>query len=169
MNTSHYGQQSKHRERKIKRLQQRSETDGRGRGADLSQSWGGGVTSSQNREEPSRLLSCDLHVSRTVPPAVPAIVFLSGGQSEEEATKNLNAMNQLKTKKPWSLSFSFGRALQQSTLKTWAGKEENVKAAQEALYVRCKANSEATLGTYKGDAKLGDGAAESLHVKDYKY
>ncbi|KAF2602225.1 hypothetical protein F2Q70_00026918 [Brassica cretica] len=63
MNTSHYGQQSKHRERKIKRLQQRSETDGRGRGADLSQSWGGGVTSSQNREEPSRLLSCDLHVS----------------------------------------------------------------------------------------------------------
>ncbi|KAJ4867223.1 Aldolase superfamily protein [Raphanus sativus] len=108
-------------------------------------------------------------LQRTVPPAVPAIVFLSGGQSEEEATKNLNAMNQLKTKKPWSLSFSFGRALQQSTLKTWAGKEENVKAAQEALYVRCKANSEATLGTYKGDAKLGDGAAESLHVKDYKY
>ncbi|KAL0866523.1 hypothetical protein Bca101_045641 [Brassica carinata] len=108
-------------------------------------------------------------LQRTVPAAVPAIVFLSGGQSEEEATKNLNAMNQLKTKKPWSLSFSFGRALQQSTLKTWAGKEENVKAAQEALYVRCKANSEATLGTYKGDAKLGDGAAESLHVKDYKY
>lgn len=63
MNTSHYGQQSKYRERKIKRLQQRSETDGRGRGADLSQSRGGGVTSSQNREEASRLLSCDLHVS----------------------------------------------------------------------------------------------------------
>ncbi|AEC09256.1 Fructose-bisphosphate aldolase 4, cytosolic [Arabidopsis thaliana] len=108
-------------------------------------------------------------LQRTVPAAVPAIVFLSGGQSEEEATRNLNAMNQLKTKKPWSLSFSFGRALQQSTLKTWGGKEENVKKAQEAFLVRCKANSEATLGAYKGDAKLGEGAAESLHVKDYKY
>ncbi|CAN7062114.1 unnamed protein product [Brassica rapa subsp. trilocularis] len=108
-------------------------------------------------------------LQRTVPAAVPAVVFLSGGQSEEEATRNLNAMNQLKTKKPWSLSFSFGRALQQSTLKTWGGKEENVKKAQEAFLVRCKANSEATLGVYKGDAQLGEGAAESLHVKDYKY
>ncbi|CAF2292902.1 unnamed protein product [Brassica napus] len=108
-------------------------------------------------------------LQRTVPAAVPAVVFLSGGQSEEEATRNLNAMNQMKTKKPWSLSFSFGRALQQSTLKTWGGKEENVKKAQEAFLVRCKANSEATLGVYKGDAQLGEGAAESLHVKDYKY
>ncbi|KAL0740372.1 hypothetical protein Bca4012_081885 [Brassica carinata] len=108
-------------------------------------------------------------LQRTVPAAVPAVVFLSGGQSEEEATRNLNAMNRLKTKKPWSLSFSFGRALQQSTLKTWGGKEENVKKAQEAFLVRCKANSEATLGAYKGDAQLGEGAAESLHVKDYKY
>ncbi|KDP34381.1 hypothetical protein JCGZ_11264 [Jatropha curcas] len=108
-------------------------------------------------------------LQRTVPPAVPAVVFLSGGQSEEEATRNLNAMNQLKGKKPWSLTFSFGRALQQSTLKAWAGKEENIKKAQAALLVRCKANSEATLGTYKGDANLGEGAAESLHVKDYKY
>ncbi|VVB02296.1 unnamed protein product [Arabis nemorensis] len=108
-------------------------------------------------------------LQRTVPAAVPAIVFLSGGQSEEEATRNLNAMNQLKTKKPWWLSFSFGRALQQSTLKTWGGKEENVKKAQEAFLVRCKANSQATLGAYKGDAQLGEGAAESLHVKDYKY
>lgn len=105
---------------------------------------------------------------RTVPPAVPAIVFLSGGQSEEEATVNLNAMNMLKGKKPWSLTFSYGRALQQSTLKAWSGKDENIKKAQEALLVRCKANSQATLGSYKGDAK-GDGASESLHVKDYKY
>lgn len=79
-------------------------------------------------------------------------------------------MNRMKTtKKPWSLSFSFGRALQQSTLRTWGGKEENVRKAQEAFLVRCKANSEATLGVYKGDAQLGEGAAESLHVKDYKY
>ncbi|KAL6141811.1 hypothetical protein ACLB2K_060097 [Fragaria x ananassa] len=107
-------------------------------------------------------------LQRTTPAAVPAVVFLSGGQSEEEATLNLNAMNQLKGKKPWTLSFSFGRALQASTLKAWSGKKENVKAAQEALLTRAKANSEATLGTYQGDAKLGEGAAESLHVKDYK-
>ncbi|CAM8878855.1 hypothetical protein QQ045_005066 [Rhodiola kirilowii] len=108
-------------------------------------------------------------LQRTMPPAVPAVVFLSGGQSEEEATRNLNAMNQLKTKKPWSLTFSFGRALQQSTLKAWSGKEENVGKAQAAFLTRCKANSQATLGTYKGDAELSEGAAESLHVKDYKY
>ncbi|WP_431190203.1 class I fructose-bisphosphate aldolase, partial [Escherichia coli] len=57
----------------------------------------------------------------------------------------------------------------QSTLKAWAGKEENISKAQAALLTRCKANSEATLGTYKGNATLGEGAAESLHVKDYKY
>ncbi|NP_001265896.2 fructose-bisphosphate aldolase, cytoplasmic isozyme [Cicer arietinum] len=108
-------------------------------------------------------------LQRTVPAAVPAVVFLSGGQSEEEATVNLNAINQVKGKKPWTLSFSFGRALQQSTLKAWSGKEENVKNAQDALLTRAKANSEATLGTYKGNSQLGEGASESLHVKDYKY
>ncbi|KAF9591141.1 hypothetical protein IFM89_002096 [Coptis chinensis] len=90
-------------------------------------------------------------------------------ENEEQATINLNAMNQLKGKKPWSLSFSFGRALQQSTLKAWSGKVENVEKAQAAFLARCKANSEATLGTYKGDAAVGDGASEGLHVKDYKY
>ncbi|KAJ3681168.1 hypothetical protein LUZ60_015657 [Juncus effusus] len=108
-------------------------------------------------------------LQRTVPPAVPAIVFLSGGQSEEEATLNLNAMNKFQGKKPWSLTFSFGRALQQSTLKAWAGKEENIEKARAALLARCKANSEATLGKYVGDAADGEGVSESLHVKDYKY
>ncbi|GAA0146509.1 hypothetical protein Leryth_015563 [Lithospermum erythrorhizon] len=107
-------------------------------------------------------------LQRTMPPAVPAVVFLSGGQSEEEATVNLNAMNKLQTKKPWSLSFSFGRALQQSTLKAWGGKKENVEKAQSAFLTRAKANSEATLGKYAGGAAI-DGASESLHVKDYKY
>ncbi|PHT37483.1 Fructose-bisphosphate aldolase, cytoplasmic isozyme, partial [Capsicum baccatum] len=106
-------------------------------------------------------------LQRTMPAAVPAVVFLSGGQSEEEATVNLNAMNKLQTKKPWSLSFSFGRALQQSTLKAWAGKEENVQKAQAAFLTRCKANSEATLGKYAGASNLSEGASESLHVKDY--
>lgn len=108
-------------------------------------------------------------LQRTVPPAVPGIMFLSGGQSEEEATLNLNAMNQLQTKKPWTLSFSFGRALQSSTLKAWAGKKENIPAAQAALLARCKANSEAVLGKYAGDAAKGVGTDESLHVANYKY
>ncbi|XP_051148452.1 fructose-bisphosphate aldolase 1, cytoplasmic-like [Andrographis paniculata] len=108
-------------------------------------------------------------LQRTMPAAVPAVVFLSGGQSEEEATVNLNAMNKLKTKKPWSLTFSYGRALQQSTLKAWAGKADNFQKAQKVFVERCKANSEATLGTYQGGAGAAEGASESLHVKDYKY
>ncbi|KAK4753755.1 hypothetical protein SAY87_001859 [Trapa incisa] len=110
-------------------------------------------------------------LQRTVPAAVPVVVFLSGGQSEEEATMNLNAMNKLggNVKKPWSLSFSYGRALQQSTIKAWAGKKENVSKAQSVFLARCKANSEATLGKYTGGAGLADGASDSLHEKDYKY
>ncbi|XP_023523526.1 fructose-bisphosphate aldolase, cytoplasmic isozyme 1 [Cucurbita pepo subsp. pepo] len=105
---------------------------------------------------------------RTVPAAVPGIVFLSGGQSEEEATLNLNAINKLQVLKPWTLSFSFGRALQQSTLKIWSGKKENVGKAQEAFLVRCKANSEATVGKYGGGS--GNGlASESLYEAGYKY
>lgn len=92
-------------------------------------------------------------LSRSIVPAVPGIMFLSGGQSEEEATVNLNEMNKIDAKlRPWSLSFSYGRALQSSCLKAWEGKEENVKAAQQALITRAKANSEATLGKYEGGA-----------------
>lgn len=106
---------------------------------------------------------------RTVPPAVPGIVFLSGGQSEEEASLNLNAINKLDALKPWVLSFSFGRALQQSTLKAWGGKAENLSAAQSAFLARAKANSEATLGKYAGNAGAATGSGESLHEKNYKY
>lgn len=104
---------------------------------------------------------------RTVPPAVPGVVFLSGGQSEEEATVNLNAMNKLEVLKPWTLSFSFGRALQQSTLKTWCGKKENVRKAQEVFLARCKANSEASLGKYIATGSAA-AASESLFEKDRK-
>ncbi|GBG62754.1 hypothetical protein CBR_g31771 [Chara braunii] len=107
-------------------------------------------------------------LQRTVPAAVPGIMFLSGGQSEEEATLNLNAMNALDATKPWTLSFSYGRALQASTLKAWGGKVENVAAAQKAFCVRAKGNGEATLGKYSGAPAI-EGASESLHVKDYKY
>lgn len=107
-------------------------------------------------------------LQRTVPVAVPSINFLSGGQSEEEASLNLNAMNVLDTAKPWRLSFSYGRALQASTLKAWAGKADNKEAAQAVFLARCKANSEAQLGTYTGGAG-GAGASETLFVANYSY
>jgi fructose-bisphosphate aldolase class I len=84
---------------------------------------------------------------RHVPAAVPGIVFLSGGQSDEDATANLNAMNAIGPH-PWQLSFSYGRALQAPALKAWGGKEENVEAAQRAYYHRAKMNSAARTGIY---------------------
>src|SRR5947208_2617084 len=84
---------------------------------------------------------------RHVPAAVPGVVFLSGGQSEEEATRRLNAMNAIGPH-PWKLSFSYGRALQAAALKAWQGKEENLEAAQQAYYHRAKMNSAAQTGLY---------------------
>jgi fructose-bisphosphate aldolase class I len=85
---------------------------------------------------------------RTVPAAVPGIVFLSGGQSEEEATANLNAMNARHKSLPWQLSFSYGRALQQSALSAWKGKSENVAAGQKAYLHRARCNGAARTGRY---------------------
>jgi fructose-bisphosphate aldolase, class I len=82
-----------------------------------------------------------------VPAAVPGIVFLSGGQSDEDATTNLNAMNAIGPH-PWQLSFSYGRALQAPALKAWVGKTENVEAAQRAYYHRSKMNGAARTGMY---------------------
>jgi len=82
-----------------------------------------------------------------VPAAVPGIVFLSGGQSDEDATAHLNAMN-ARGPHPWPLSFSYGRALQSPALKAWEGKPENVEAGQRAFYHRAKLNSAATTGLY---------------------
>jgi fructose-bisphosphate aldolase, class I len=84
---------------------------------------------------------------RHVPAAVPGIVFLSGGQSDEDATANLSAMNAIGPH-PWQLSFSYGRALQAPALKAWGGKTENVEAAQRAYYHRAKMNSAARTGMY---------------------
>jgi len=94
-------------------------------------------------------------LKRSVPAAVPGIMFLAGGQSEEEATMNLNAINK-GTNLPWSASFSYGRALQQSCLKAWKGDDKNLKAAQDAFTLRAKANSEAQLGKYDGSAATED-------------
>jgi fructose-bisphosphate aldolase class I len=84
---------------------------------------------------------------RHVPAAVPGIVFLSGGQSDEDATANLNAMNAL-APHPWELSFSYGRALQAPALKAWRGEAGNVEEAQKAFYRRAKFNGAARFGTY---------------------
>jgi fructose-bisphosphate aldolase class I len=84
---------------------------------------------------------------RHVPAAVPGIVFLSGGQTDEDATAHLNAMNK-RGPHPWQLSFSYGRALQAPALKAWVGKPENVEAAQRAFYHRAKLNGAARTGMY---------------------
>ena len=86
---------------------------------------------------------------RNVPAAVPTINFLSGGQSPEEATANLNAMNIMAPDAPWVLSFSYARALQDPPMKLWAGRTENVRAAQQAFYQRLKMNSLARDGKYR--------------------
>ena len=86
---------------------------------------------------------------RAVPAAVPGITFLSGGQSAELASARLNAMNvRFKSKLPWELSFSFGRALQQPAMEIWHGREANVQEAQKALYHRSKCNFAARRGEY---------------------
>jgi fructose-bisphosphate aldolase, class I len=84
---------------------------------------------------------------RHVPAAVPGIVFLSGGQSDEQATARLSAMNAVGPH-PWQRSFSYGRALQAPALKAWGGKPENVEAGQRAYYHRAKMNSAARTGMY---------------------
>jgi len=105
---------------------------------------------------------------RAVPPAVPGVVFLSGGQSEIDATIHLNAINQCPMVKSWTLSFSYGRALQASVIKRWAGKPENVQAAQQVLLQRAKANGAAQCGKYAGEEGAA-AAAESLFVAKHAY
>lgn len=85
---------------------------------------------------------------RTVPSAVPGIVFLSGGQSAQTATVHLNAMNAMGNL-PWKLSFSYGRALQAPSLDAWRGKPENMPRAQQFFYQRARLNSMAARGTYR--------------------
>lgn len=107
-------------------------------------------------------------LQRTVPAAVPGVVFLSGGQSEEEASVNLDAINKIQGKKPWALTFSYGRALQASAIKGWAGKDENIKTGQDELLKRAKANSDASLGQYAGGVK-GAATEDTLFVKNHQY
>merc|ERR1719384_1624686 len=108
-----------------------------------------------------------LAFSRTIPPAVPGVVFLSGGQSESEASSNLCAINQFTgAPKPWTLSFSFGRALQASCLKAWAGTD--VGAGQKEFLRRAEINGLAALGQSAEDSGAAAGS-ESNFVKNHTY
>merc|ERR1740139_137718 len=113
-------------------------------------------------------------LKRTVPSAVPGIFFLSGEttleeDNEETATLNLNAMNKMHKSLPWSVSFSYGKALQKTCIVTWMGKEANNKAAQTALLNRCKANSEAGKGAYAAGSCASIGAAGNVAMQGGAY
>ncbi|XP_050723261.1 fructose-bisphosphate aldolase-like [Eriocheir sinensis] len=109
-----------------------------------------------------------LALSRTVPAAVPGICFLSGGQSEEEATVHLDAINKSTVaQKPWALSFSYGRALQASAIKAWKGTD--VKAGQAELLKRARANSLAAQGKYTAGSVSGAAGQAGLFVKNHQY
>ena len=99
-----------------------------------------------DQEEVARLTTQTM--MRSVPPAVPGIHFLSGGMGAEEATQNLQLLQRACPKAPWALSFSFGRALQDSVLKSWEGDEANVEEAQALLLELARVNSEAQLGVW---------------------
>jgi fructose-bisphosphate aldolase class I len=106
---------------------------------------------------------------RTVPAAVPGITFLSGGQSEEEASLNLNAINQVPLHRPWKLSFSYGRALQASTLAAWNGQKANKEAAQKVFCNRAKINGLASKGEYNPTGTMDKSAMQSLYTASYVY
>ncbi|XP_037091932.1 fructose-bisphosphate aldolase-like isoform X1 [Pollicipes pollicipes] len=108
-------------------------------------------------------------LQRTMPAAVPGVTFLSGGQTEEEASVHLNAINQFAGKKPWALTFSYGRALQASVLKAWGGKDENVPAGQQELLKRAKANGLACQAQYVAGSIPSLAAAQSNFVKAHAY
>ncbi|GFG33513.1 hypothetical protein Cfor_07564 [Coptotermes formosanus] len=108
-------------------------------------------------------------LNRTVPAAVAGVTFLSGGQSEEEASVNLDAINKYTGKKPWPLTFSYGRALQASVLRAWGGKPENVKAAQGELIKRAKANGLACQAKYVAGSVKNIASVDSNFVKNHSY
>lgn len=110
----------------------------------------------QNNTDEVAQATVDCFLS-SVPASVPAIAFLSGGQSPQEAAKHLNAINKMFWNcLPWIVSFSFARAIQQPALEVWKGKKENIEAAQKLLYRRAKIASAAHLGEYKPEMEKDD-------------
>ena len=106
---------------------------------------------------------------RHVPAAVPGIVFLSGGQNARLATAHLNAINRLPSPKPWKVSFSYGRALQDPALEAWHGQDENLAVGQQALYRRARSNGAASVGKYRDEMELESaGADDPPHRRDWR-
>jgi fructose-bisphosphate aldolase class I len=107
---------------------------------------------------------------RQVPAAVPGVVFLSGGQDDRQATAHLNAINCATDSRPWRISFSYGRALQDPALEAWGGRAAQVQAGQKALYHRALCNGAASLGTYdpKMDAPAAGAARHDWADEDYQ-
>merc|ERR1719410_607976 len=122
----------------------------------------------ENKASPEQVAKLTVQTfQRCIPPAMPGVVFLSGGLSEEDSSIFLNEINKVDRVGPWTLTFSFSRAMQSSCIKAWGGKPENVEAAQKQLLARAQANSEASKGEYvPGSQPSTEG---SLYVKNYVY
>ena len=122
----------------------------------------------ENKPTPEEVAKMTVQTfERTIPAAMPGVTFLSGGISEEDSSIYLNEINKIDRKGPWRLTFSFSRALLSSCIKKWAGKPENLEAAQKQLLARAQANSEASKGEYVPGSQPSD--EESLYVKNYVY
>jgi fructose-bisphosphate aldolase class I len=110
-------------------------------------------------------LSC---LRRHVPAAVPGIVFLSGGQPARSATIHLNAINRLHGRKPWKISFSYGRALQDPALEAWNGRDDQLPAGQQAFCHRARLNGAAALGKYTDEMEAASPSeSEAAHRRDW--
>jgi fructose-bisphosphate aldolase class I len=107
-------------------------------------------------------------LKRHVPAAVPGIVFLSGGQNPCLATVHLNAINQLPGPKPWKLSFSYGRALQDPALEAWHGRDENLAAGRQALHRRASLNGAASVGKYSDEMEAASSTDDPPHRRDWR-
>jgi fructose-bisphosphate aldolase, class I len=106
---------------------------------------------------------------RHVPAAVPGIVFLSGGQRARLATVHLNAINRLPSLKPWKISFSYGRALQDPALEAWRGRDENLAAGQRAFYERARLNGAASVGKYTCEMEAASPSEDDPpHRRDWR-
>jgi len=122
----------------------------------------------ENKASPEQVAKLTVQTfQRSVPPAMPGVVFLSGGLSEEDSSIFLNEINKVDRVGPWALTFSFSRAMQSSCIKAWGGKPENVEKAQALLVGRAQANSEASQGKYVAGSQAS--TEGSLYVKNYVY
>jgi fructose-bisphosphate aldolase class I len=116
------------------------------------------------REIAAATLRC---LRRHVPAAVPGVVFLSGGQEDRLATANLNAINRLPGSRPWKISFSYGRALQDSALEAWHGRDGNLEAGRRALYEQARCNGAASCGKYTEEMQMAAPADAPHHRREW--